>query len=266
MFAAERYTRIRKMLEEDGHVDVMTICASLSISEATARRDLEKLERDGYLRRTHGGAVLLESNKANLNLVPNSKMADEHESIAKVAEKFIQDGDFIFVNSGDISLCLVERLKNLRSVTVVTNSINCVVALAQFRHIHVIAIGGSLEVREQQLFLTGQQAIKDIQNLFFSKAFFTVDGISTEYGYTVQSLDEAELLKAVSQNSSEVIVMADYTKFGSKSFARIGDVTLSPKVITNIQVDAAYKQYYYEHNIQLFTGFQETLSSPNKNK
>ena len=256
MLAETRIKKIKEVLLEYKHVDVHTLSSLLSVSVNTVRRDLEKLENEQFLKKTHGGAVLIEPESLSLSTgAIEDPYKNEKEQIADIAVRLIDDEDIIFLGNGYTCQMIARRLKNKRELTVITNNLNSVIELSTSPAIRVVMPGGDLSIKGNKLNLKGRYSINNIKSMFFRKAFITVSGVSLEHGYTVDDEDEADLYKYIAGNSDEVILVADLSKFDHRGFVKIGPPDLFKKVITNVQIPDEYKTYYYTKQISLFTGF-----------
>ena len=124
MFAIERQQRILEKLKEDGAVSVSKLSAEFSVAEETVRRDLEKLEKQDKLMRTHGGAVPLDESKFEPSLEKRKKINVEgKEKVAKAAAQLVSPGDTIFLDASTTTSFMAHELKKLHSITVITNSL-----------------------------------------------------------------------------------------------------------------------------------------------
>jgi len=258
MFALERVKKIKEILLEYKHVDINTLCSLLSVSIATVRRDLDKLEEEGFLIKTHGGAILNDTGESEVQLCNfDDPFIEEKVQIGIIASEMVENNDIIFIGSGNTCLQIAKSIKDKRNVTVVTNNINIVLELASCRNTNVIMPGGDLEVVDNCLGMVGQYTLNNIEKMFINKSFITVDGISLEYGYTVNSREQAALCRLLISNSNETVLVANYSKFGKRAFTQIGPIDLFKKVITNVQLANEYKEYYFDNGIKLFTTYEE---------
>lgn len=258
MFAAERFKKIKEILLEYKHVDVNTLSSLLSVSIATVRRDLDKLEEEGFLKKAHGGAIINETNEFEVQLSSfEDPFHDEKVQIGLIASEMVDHNDIIFLGSGYTCLQIAKNIKDKRNVTVVTNNINAVLELAYSKNTKVIMPGGDLEVVDSYLGMAGPFALNNLEKIFINKTFVTVNGISIEHGYTVNSREQAALIDLLIKNSNETVVVADYSKFGRRAFTQVGPVHLFKKVITNVQLENRYKEYFFDNGIKLFTTYEE---------
>ena len=143
MLAEERQRMILELLEEKGAVSVAELCRQTAASEATVRRDLNELDRQGRLSKVHGGAVLPEEEfDGRENDIPTKLMlyAEEKRRIAKYAAAQVKDEDFVFIDAGSTTLGMADFLQHSKA-TFVTNGIECAGRLAQ-KGLRVYLTGG----------------------------------------------------------------------------------------------------------------------------
>ncbi|RKX75409.1 MAG: DeoR/GlpR transcriptional regulator [Spirochaetes bacterium] len=212
LIPADRQARIFKQVREKGLVKVADLSQMLDVSEITIRRDLDVLERKGVLERTHGGAICSQ----RMRIEPMYTQKDqteraEKEAIGRAAQSLIEDGDTLLVNSGSTTLQVIRFLegKNLRLITSNVGAI----AVAGDKDIELILIGGVF--RRQSNSLVGGLAALSLNQVYGSKAFIGVDGISVKYGLTTPIHQEAEIARhMIERTRGPVIVVADHTKLG----------------------------------------------------
>lgn len=255
MFAIERQNKIKEILLNEKRVDVFELSKLFSVTEVTIRRDLDKLEREGFLIKTYGGAVLNKKNFADFAVEMNAddETCNEKRMIGKIASEIIEEGDAIYISPGSTCLEIARNIKNMR-LTVVTNDIMIAHELRNCPGIKVIVTGGDLLHATSSLI--GGFALQTLSGLYINKAFIGVKGINFNSGYTVDTYEEVMVLEEVISKSDDIIMVADYTKFNYTAFAKLGDLHTAGKVITNKQVPSEYKKYYFENNIKLYTTFE----------
>ena len=130
MLAPERQKFILDELTRDGAVTVSRLALSLGVTEETIRRDLEKLEKTEALRRTHGGAVPIEGTSYELSLEKRKATnVEAKQKIAEIAANYVFSGDTIFLDASTTTFFMAKELKNLKNITVITNSLRVVAEL-----------------------------------------------------------------------------------------------------------------------------------------
>ncbi|EXX85734.1 DeoR faimly transcriptional regulator [Paenibacillus darwinianus] len=253
MFAIERMNKIKEILFKDKRVDVFELSELFSVTEVTIRRDLDKLEQMGFLVKIYGGAVLKED-AALQPLIAESEdeLIEEKRMIGKIASHMIDDGDAIYLSPGTTSLEIARNLKG-KKTTVVTNDITTALELKDAAGSKVLLTGGDLIPSTSKL--VGGFTLQTLEGIHINKAFIGVKGAHLDTGYTVDTYEETMVVQQVKKISSEIIMVADYTKFNRKGFAKLGDLLMADKVITNKQIPAEYKKYYFENAVKLYTTY-----------
>jgi DeoR family transcriptional regulator, fructose operon transcriptional repressor len=220
VFLNERQQSIVDTIEAKGSVRVSQLSKHYSVSEETIRRDLEKLELDGFLERIHGGAVRKVSHDGMEIPVINRQESNkqEKEMIAKQAASFVEDGDSIAIDASTTGLQMTKYLKG-KSITVITNSILVTLGLIQEEGIQVILIGGY--ANGHSMSLVGNFAERIIRDYHVDKFFFSCMGV--DFGRGISEAHEAQALvkKQIIDISEKLYLLADNSKFGEKSLVRL---------------------------------------------
>jgi DeoR family transcriptional regulator of aga operon len=227
--SAERRAGILDVLARAGFVDVAELSQRFACSHATVRRDLGALEAAGYLQRTHGGAIANGQRELPVGTRLET-MAAAKQRIAEAAVAFVRDGDAIGLTGGTTTQQVARRLAPRGGVTVVTNAINVVMELAS-SGVRLVVVGG--EMRPQSMELVGPLAEPMTAQLHLDVTFAGVDGLSARGGLTTHHPLEAQVNRALIERSSRVVVVADHTKLGRATFARIAPLRAATDVITD---------------------------------
>lgn len=216
LIPAQRRQKIREYLEDQGIAQSATLGELLGVSEATVRRDLEWLEREGVVERTHGGAMLSQ----RLPTEPayaRSALAhpEEKRHIGRAAAELVEPGDTIFLNSGTTTTQLVRALRErsaLDGLTVVTNSLSAALE-AREGGWEAILLGGSFRPISNSV--VGRFAVETLRHIYAAKAFLGVDGISLKFGCTTPISGEAEVARQMIEHTRDaVVIVADHSKWG----------------------------------------------------
>ncbi|UZQ86086.1 hypothetical protein ODU73_000485 [Thermoclostridium stercorarium] len=165
----------------------------------------------------------------------------------------IENDEAVYLSPGNTCLEIARNIRN-KKLTVVTNDIMIGAALKDCAGIKVIITGGDLIHSTGTL--VGEFALNTLKNIFINKAFIGVKGIHFESGFTVNSHEEVRVFQEIKRISNEIIVVADYTKFNRTAFAKLGDITMARKIITNKQIPDEYKKFFFENNIKLYTAYE----------
>jgi len=230
IFQEERLRGIMKILEEENRVLISDLCKTFNTTAVTIRKDLDLLEKEGSLKRTHGGAILNRALFQGLALNEKEKLnAEEKERIAAEAAKMISEGDVVMLDSGSTTTQLAKNIKNIKGITVITNAVNIALELIN-SELEVIITGGMLQKNTSTLI--GSIADDSLRKLSADKLFHGVDGIDYEIGLTTPNITEANTSHVMMQRAGENILLVDSTKFGRRSLGVICQVKEIDKIIT----------------------------------
>ncbi len=236
MFALERQKRIMDMLSRDGAVLVSKLSTELGVTEETIRRDLEKLEKQESLRRTHGGAVPIDETTYELSLEKRkSTNVEAKKSLAKAAAECVVSGDTVFLDASTTTFFMAKELKTIKNITVITNSVRVINELAGHDGIKLVAIGGA--VSKNQSFV-GNLAEKSIEeNYFANKMFFSSKGVTADTGVLDSNEEECGIKLKMIKNSTKRYYICDRTKVGRIGFVKLADFGMIDTFITDSPLD-----------------------------
>ena len=232
-----RRDRILEQLRQKGKVLVSELSRELGATPVTIRNDLDALERDGYLVRIQGGA-LLRSRPASEWSSGQETISNllEKQAIAKAVAAQIPDGSTLFLNSGTTSHCLAAALKEHRSLNVVTNSLAVATELGRQPLIHVILLGG--EINPQYSFTYGSDAEEQLRRYQAGWAVLSVDVVSARGGVTSFHAEETAIDRMMIAHAKHTIIAADYTKIGRTGFTHICNAGPEIQLVTDNQCSA----------------------------
>jgi DeoR family transcriptional regulator, fructose operon transcriptional repressor len=227
-----RLGNILDQLSSTGFSSVSNLAIALDVSEMTIRRDLGKLESQGYIRRTHGGAITEARTQIELDYRARQKrQAQAKEKIGKLATGLVQNGQSIFVDAGTTTLSMAKHLKSLKYVRVVTNSLPVQTELLDNTNIEVILIGG--RILTSTMSLVGTLAQENLSTMRFDWAFLGTGGIDLERGLTHSTMEEIPIKKNAAESATKVAVLADHTKFGYNALTLFMPIENVNLIITN---------------------------------
>ena len=251
MFAIERLKIIKNYLIKENQVEVATLSKVLGVSEVTIRRDLEKLEKEGFLSRIHGGAILNQQIAINPITAIEDPNIERHKEIASIAIHMIKDNDVIMLANGPINMQIAKKLSSKNNITVLTNDILIALELSSYLSVKVVLLGGDVDYSNKAVF--GTLTSLNIEKFFVNKVFLEVDGIDINTQITVSSIEKATLIQEVIRKSKEKVVVCLADAFNQTAFYKVGNINIADKIITNDEVSDDYKRYIFNQDIPLFT-------------
>jgi DeoR/GlpR family transcriptional regulator of sugar metabolism len=245
----QRQSRIRKLVEEKKQVTVAELSSVLSVSEATIRRDLDDLNSQ-TIRRTHGGAVYVEGAVEELPVVQRlSHQADAKRRIGQAASALVREGETIFISSGTTAYELARALPPNIRLTVITNSLLVINELSNRHSIELMVIGGMFRRSEQSM--VGHTANLVITEFRANRTFMGMRAIDPRFGFTNDFMAEVHTDRAVINMASQMVVLADNSKFGQVYPVFVAPVTAANMIITDQQVDAEIANSLRGMNVQM---------------
>ncbi len=211
-----RTTAIVEEVLRRGEVSVETLAEGLGVSAATIRRDLNDLERQGLVRRTHGGAASLTPGDLFRHdssfQQQEGRHAEEKRRIGLAAAELVKDGETIGLTPGTTATQVARSLRHRKGITVVTSTVNVAMELGDREGISVYVTGGYL--RGGWFSLVGAPAAAGARELFLDKLFVGVNAIDAERGLSCLHPDEAAVNRALIAQARQRIVVADRSKLG----------------------------------------------------
>ncbi|KAF0822205.1 DeoR/GlpR family DNA-binding transcription regulator [Cytobacillus firmus] len=238
MLVAERQQKIVELVNIKSSVRVSELSEYFSVTEETIRRDLEKLERENKLKRSHGGAVSIQEEDPDVAEREITNVT-EKKAIANEAAKLVENGDRIILDASSTAWYMAKALPNI-PLTVITNSIKVSMELSKKDKIEVISTGGKLDPKSMSHI--GPLAARSLDMYHVNKVFISCKGIHLDNGLSDSNEEQAILKKRMGERSDKVFVMADSSKFGVKGFSQIMPINKAHYIITDSKVDFEIKK------------------------
>lgn len=235
MLVAERYEKIVELVNERGSIRVSELSELCSVTEETIRRDLDRLEQAGRLRRSHGGAVSVKDSDAHAQPeTPYSEReiirADDKRRIALEAIKLIAPKDRILLDASSTAWYMAREMPDI-PLTVLTNSIKVALELAGKEKIEVISTGGQLAQRS--LSYVGPLAERSLDAYHVDKLFLSCKGVHLERGISESNELQARIKHKMIGMADQVYVLADSSKFGVQAFTHVFDLADVNRIVTD---------------------------------
>jgi DeoR/GlpR family transcriptional regulator of sugar metabolism len=244
MLRPERELLIISKLKVEKIVHLADLSRAIGVSENTIRRDLQRLQSMGILKRTHGGAMFVEDNRENHNsddvdwLARLKQFPSEKERIGSRAAELVHDGDAVILDAGTTTMQIARHLQEKRNLTVVTNAVNIGLELARNVSVTVVLTGGILRELSQSLvgplteeFLAG--------TIHVDTLFLSAGGVSVEAGVTNANTIEVPIKRAMIRAARHVILVVTHEKLGKRSFTQVTPLEALSGIVTDSGADPA---------------------------
>lgn len=251
MFATERRDRIIDLLQERKRITVKELSSEMGVSEATLRADLNKMELDGLLTRTHGGAVLNDEkeNETSFN-VRQKKNKVEKAKIASKAFQHIEEKQCILLDASSTALELAQLLKDTPiRLTIVTTGLQTALELKENPDITVILVGGV--VTNKSTSIEGTLGLDILDSVNIDIMFTSANGFTVENGLEDFNLYEVQLKREIVKRASKVVALIDSSKIGKSSSAVFAKVEQVDKLITDEPIHDDIRNQLLVKNVEI---------------
>lgn len=251
MLPEQRKRKLLDLLQQNGAADVGHLAEVLDVSPATVRRDLQMLAEHGHVRRTHGGAVLPHVSTAfePPYTEKSERNAEQKAAIAREASRRVAPGEVVVLDSGSTTLALARELKHLHDLTVITSDLKIALELGEVPSTTVIIVGGT--VRTSLYSVIGPFAERMLQDLHSNHSFLGADAVSLQAGLTNATLEEVPIKRLMLRCGNRSVLLADSSKFGKASLAKIADLSEFDEVVTDCGISGSTTKAYADAGIQL---------------
>ena len=248
----QRRKKIVEQLNRDGVIRIKDLSEEFGASSVTIRADLAVLEKDGFLERTTGGAVLTIKNSYKADFLQRKQTNFSlKKTIAQKVSDMIPDGSTLIMNSGTTTYFVAEELKKRKRLNVVTNSVDVALELGCQPSMRVILLGG--EINAQYAFTYGSDALEEMKNYKADFAVISIDGIGEDVGLTTLHPEEASVVRGMLARSRHAFVVADSTKYGHEGFSFISDITENITWVTDSSLSESIAEKYKKAGNDLIT-------------
>ncbi|MGG1552177.1 DeoR/GlpR family DNA-binding transcription regulator [Paenibacillus ferrarius] len=250
MLVAERYEKIVQVVNERGSIRVSELSELCQVTEETIRRDLDRLEQDGRLRRSHGGAVSIKENQTSEIpfLERETMFSEEKKRIAREAIQLIQPHDRIILDASTTAWYMASLLPDI-PLTVLTNSIKVAMELAGKEKVKVISTGGQLAKRS--LSYVGPLAERSLDHYHVDKLFLSCKGVHATRGISESDELQAGVKQKMIELADQVILIADASKIGVRAFTQVGVLSDVDVLITDDRVTDDLREQIEEIGISV---------------
>ncbi len=220
MLNEERRRHILDLLHREGRVLVVDLARQFRTSQVTIRKDLDALQADGRIQRSHGGALPARDGALEDPTLREKEKLHRKEKlqIAAAAAGMVHEGQVVILDSGTTTTAIARALRKFENLTIITNAVNIAAELSG-SSLEVILTGGTL--RKNSFSLVGPIAEETLRRLNADILFLGVDGFDVHHGLTTPNLLEAKVNRAMMDVSRVVVAVCDSSKFGRRSLSSI---------------------------------------------
>jgi DeoR family fructose operon transcriptional repressor len=233
MFAEERRKEIVLLLKKEKRASVNELSLKFNVSRATIRRDLSDLEKNGFLRRTHGGAILSGSSKLEPTFKEKEdKLSSEKNEIGKKAAEIIKNGDTIFIDAGTTTRNIIDNLKEKKDLTIVTHALHIINKINEINlKCNLVVIGGEFKWSTEAMI--GPLAEDYLKKLRVDKSFIGSNGFTLNSSATTPDLKEAKIKEIALEIAGENFLLFDQSKWEEVYFCKFAELNQIDFIITD---------------------------------
>lgn len=249
MLALERRNQILEKLQIEKRVVVSELSQLYEVSEETIRRDLDKLEKEGFATKSYGGAVINEDVSIELpfNIRKNQNVTGK-QKMAEIAASMVQDGEHIFLDASTTAVFVARALKEKKSLTVITNSMEILLELSDVSGWRLISTGGVMA--EGYLTFLGSRTEEAIRSYYVDKVFLSCKALDHRWGMMESNEMFASTKRIMMESGRKNILVVDSSKFDLTAFSVAGNLRNVDIVITDKRPDETWLQHFQELGIE----------------
>ena len=246
----KRQTKIVERVQVLGYVSIEDLATDFNVTPQTIRRDINQLDKEGLVRRYHGGAGLALSVE-NIGYATRQVLCQKEKQIiaSKVARR-IPPRASVFINIGTTTEEVAKELLKKDGLRVITNNLNVAAILSQNPDIEIYMAGGVVRHRDRGI--TGHATLEFIRQFRSDFAIIGISGIAPNGDLLDFDYQEVQVAKAIVESSSKVILAADHTKFGREAMVRLGHVSDIDELFTNAMPSKAMQDLLRENGVKLY--------------
>lgn len=252
MLNRHRREFILEKLSADNKVSVSDLMTGLDVSDETVRRDLKDLEKEGLLRRIHGGAIGVSSIRDEPISKRAKKAAKEKVAIAQLAVDMISDHTTIFLDTGSTTEALAKQLGRFTDLKFYTNSLKVAQAAREHFGVSVFMTPGHL--RKIELDLVGYDTVAYIQNFVFDTVFMGTAGIDAERGFMDFEEDESRIRQALLKSARNKVMLADASKFGKTANICTAKFEVIDRLVTDKKPEDEFRKQFELSDMEVLYG------------
>lgn len=249
MFPVERRKAILEILDKRGSATVEDLSKALFTGEATVRRDLDRMAKEGIITRTHGGAVKIDRGNIDFPLTfresENTRIKD---ALCEAAAELISDGQSIFLDGSSTVMRLIPRIAFKKHLKIVTNGVKTAYELSGQGLDSVVCTGGTLSVASASL--TGAETVEAVKKFNVDLFFFSCRAVS-DNGLSESTQEVAEVKNAMAEHARKNVLLVDSGKFGKTAFCNLDVLDRLDYVITDAAVGGEIRSLFEKNGVRV---------------
>ncbi len=250
LLTGERRVRIGELLTRNGSVRVNELSRLFGVTEVTVRNDLDAMAREGLLVRDRGGAIAHTSTNLSTAFEKRAlEHAEQKRRIGRAAAALVDNGETIILDAGSTVMEMTRNLTEEKSFTVVTTALNIATQVGALPKVHVLVAGGFLS--PETISTVGAIAERDLERLTVDKLFLSTQAFDVDTGLTDISLDVARVKAAMIRSARRIILLADSSKWGLTTFAKIAPLAEIDVLITDDGLSEEARKAIRQFEIEL---------------
>ncbi|MBU1340250.1 MAG: DeoR family transcriptional regulator [Proteobacteria bacterium] len=226
-----RQEEIISLIKNNGFVTVEEMANLYNVTPQTIRRDINFLDKEGFVSRYHGGAGHSVSTENVAYRHRKEILLNEKKKIAQTVSAMIQDHSSLFINIGTTTELVASELMNHNKLRIITNNLNVAVIMSRKEDFEVIVTGGI--VRSKDCGVTGEAAVKFIRQFKVDIGIIGISGIDLDGTLLDFDFREVYVARTIIENSRKVYLVTDHSKFGRNAMVKLGSITEIDTLITD---------------------------------
>ncbi len=253
LLPAERRNRILEFIEKYKSAQIKELAATIEISEATIRRDLEILSSEGLIKRTHGGAII-PSQSTSFEPLYSEKFSDSVEEKRLIGEKaasLVKDGDTLILDSGSTTYQIAKHLIHHRNLTIITHDL-IIASNVEFHPSTIVMVTGGIK-REGFNVLIGSHVETLLRTVKVDKSFLSADAIDINHGITNATFAEVAIKELIISAAKKVFLVADHSKFGNIALVKVCPIEEVDYIITDSGIEESSLEALKRTDINVIT-------------
>jgi DeoR/GlpR family transcriptional regulator of sugar metabolism len=256
MLSAERRRQIMCEIEQRGSVKINQLSEQFGVSAMTIRRDLDYLESEHKIVRTHGGAMLLHDKVQEYpHKIKFERNVEAKKAIAMQAVKLIGQGQSVIIDAGTTNFYLAKQLVHVKDVLLITNDVKIALELGDEEDLRILLTGGLL--KQKVYSLEGHSGVSMLASLHADTAFIGCDAFDLEWGAMTSSLTKVTMKQAMLRSAQRKVLIADSSKFQQRALSTFASLEEFHVLITDHRIPNDFVETCQERGIEVIVAISE---------